>query len=1001
MIIHLVGAQHSNYPWGFENRLVSAIRQLGHDVLDTDFRQERDRLPELLQQKADMILVCKGEGINPHLIESSPCITSLWYAEQIGTPDRYDDTALSRRKELTFNVQAFDYVFSHDPANLLVYKRLEAERVNALPCAAVDPALNRKLDLPKKYDVVFVGSKTPRRRKLLETLEHKGINLYSPDIWNAEDMNRLFNESRIVINLHLSDLLNTETRVAEVLGSGSFLLSETLSDLDLVDDGKHFIGFTPGDTNELAEKIRYYLNHEREMENIARQGYQHIHENHTYATRIQKILNTVDFSFNHRIWPAYIIGVPTNVKMKPTLRIDRYNAAVRERLLAELKLSDQFIYSQEFYDTEYHNGRLGLDVRSFDEIRSQYEHRPYYQRMQYIFDLLNIPQSGINWLEVGCHVGMTAYWASCRYPEARLYMFDFSETAINWLKKEFPFQDRAVIWQTSVENIRLADDGLDASMDIVTCMDVTEHLPEPIYRNMIAELKRVMKPGGLLIFLQGTAPNDEHIHILKEEQIDEDFLASGFEKVTSPQPELHFFRKPIESAYVKNQAVQSTQGQNSVKQLQADFSTCDHWNERYKNGGNSGNGSYGRLASFKAAIINDFISEKNIKSAIEFGVGDGHNLGFYKIDDFLGLDVSPKVIEICKNRYQNDGSKQFAVIKPLDEFSCDRKFDCSLSIDVLYHLVEQDVYETHLNNLFASSDKFVIIYAWDTDEEEGMNLSVHVKPRKFTKYISSKFSNWELIGNVKQIYKESSSDFFFYEKSPAPLTANHVHRKFEDRPSFIQETITFDAYKNDGWGLSKLAFRKLYDIIDDNSRPSFRIIEFGSGISTKFLIDCALKMIPKQIEILSFDNDPEYMFKSSPEYYFFNLLLRKLIECDDDAYELMFENKHYSRNLMHDKNSPLTTRQKNNFYDIKSRDIHGHYDLMILDGPNGNGRNIAFLHMIGHLKSGSYVFIDDFTHYDFIERFKSIYMADEIFRHEGGMSNQWDNGGDFIIYKLA
>jgi len=155
----------------------------------------------------------------------------------------------------------------------------------------------------------------------------------------------LFNESRIVLNLHLSDLLNTETRVAEVLGAGSFLLSETLSDPDLVRAGTHFVQFSSGDIEELADSIRYYLAHENEREAIALNGYRFIHENHTYANRIRTILETVDFSLNRRIWPSYSLGVPFNARLKPTLRLDRYDAMVKERLKSELKLGDEFVYS--------------------------------------------------------------------------------------------------------------------------------------------------------------------------------------------------------------------------------------------------------------------------------------------------------------------------------------------------------------------------------------------------------------------------------------------------------------------------------------------------------------------------------------------------------------------------------------------------------------------------------------------------------------------------------
>jgi hypothetical protein len=542
---------------------------------------------------------------------------------------------------------------------------------------------------------------------------------------------------------------------------------------------------------------------------------------------------------------------------------------------------------------------------------------------------------------------------------------------------------------------------------------------------MIDELKRVMKPSGLLILLQGTAPNEEHIHILPEEQIDADFLAAGFEKSPSLHPTVHLFKKPYDeslsggdttsqqhsvssSVPLNVQQPENAQSHKSSGQQihttgqpvsEDNFKTSDYWEKRYQNGGNSGNGSYGVLSSFKAHCINDFISEKNIKAAVEFGVGDGHNLSLYNIERYLGLDVSECAIEICKNRFHDDGSKQFDTIDPLEELRLAEKYDCALSIDVLYHLVEYNVYETHLRNLFASAQRYVIIYAWDADVDEKMHLSMHVKPRKFTKYIDERFPEWALIRKIEQIYADSSSSFYFYEKR-FPSTAAFVKNTQANTSEFHDE-INFEAYKNSGWGLSRLAFQKLFEIIPNSMQSPYRIIEFGSGISTQFLVDCALKNLQKKIEILSFDNDQEYMYKPKDDYDFLTLRLRNLLECDEDTYESMFAAKMYSRERMREKTSPLTTRQKNNFYDIQDGDINGYYDLMILDGPNGNGRNFAFLHMQNHFKIGSYVFIDDFTHYDFVERFRALYKAEEIFRWNGGMANQWENGGDFIIYRLT
>ena len=51
-------------------------------------------------------------------------------------------------------------------------------------------------------------------------------------------------------------------------------------------------------------------------------------------------------------------------------------------------------------------------------------------------------------------------------------------------------------------------------------------------------------------------------------------------------------------------------------------SSREYWENRYKNGGNSGAGSYNNLAAFKAKVINNFVTEKNINTVLELGSGE-------------------------------------------------------------------------------------------------------------------------------------------------------------------------------------------------------------------------------------------------------------------------------------------------------------------------------------------------------------------------------------------
>lgn len=290
--VHLVGAQETNFPWGIENRLIPVLEEVGCKVISTDFRKNRNKLPQLLQQPADLMLVCKGEWIPPELIRTAPCPTVLWYAEQVGTVGESDLTAEARRRELSYNIDAFDYVFSHDQGNLGVYKILGAKSVGWLPTAAVDPNVHRPLGLEKIYNVTFVGTITPRRKAVLDVVSQR-IPVHVTNIWDPVEVNRLFNQSKIVLNIHLSDLPNTETRIAEVLGAGAFLLTEEVSSPEFLQDGKHMTAFKICTVDDLISKIIYYLEHNEEREAIAACGHEYVMTHHTFKGRMKHLLSTV------------------------------------------------------------------------------------------------------------------------------------------------------------------------------------------------------------------------------------------------------------------------------------------------------------------------------------------------------------------------------------------------------------------------------------------------------------------------------------------------------------------------------------------------------------------------------------------------------------------------------------------------------------------------------------------------------------------------------------
>lgn len=203
--------------------------------------------------------------------------------------------------------------------------------------------------------------------------------------------------------------------------------------------------------------------------------------------------------------------------------------------------------------------------------------------------------------------------------------------------------------------------------------------------------------------------------------------------------------------------------------------STDYWENRYLKGGNSGSGSYNHLAQFKAEVINKFVTDNNVNTVIEWGCGDGNQLLLAKYPQYVGLDVSHEVIKQCKELFINDENKRFICIEGSD-FVYDEKAELALSLDVIFHLVEDDVYETYMKRLFSSSNKYVCIYSCNNNEEyyKDLNLKQHVRPRKFTDWIDKNVSGkWRQKSFVKNQYpydpdnKDNSSwsDFYFYEIS--------------------------------------------------------------------------------------------------------------------------------------------------------------------------------------------------------------------------------------------
>jgi SAM-dependent methyltransferase len=205
-----------------------------------------------------------------------------------------------------------------------------------------------------------------------------------------------------------------------------------------------------------------------------------------------------------------------------------------------------------------------------------------------------------------------------------------------------------------------------------------------------------------------------------------------------------------------------------LRQRVAFHGSALYWEQNYAHGGTSGAGSYDALAEAKAAFLNDFVRARNIRSVIEFGCGDGHQLSMADYPTYIGLDVSRSAIELCQRLFADDPGKSFF----LYDGACfvDRAglftANLAISLDVIYHLVEDVVFETYLTHLFAAAARYVVIYATN---REIPGTAPHVRHRHFTQWVTVHRPGWRLLGvtpgpNVGP----DRADYFTYESVTAP-----------------------------------------------------------------------------------------------------------------------------------------------------------------------------------------------------------------------------------------
>jgi spore maturation protein CgeB len=301
------------------NYIINALQDMGHEVFFIDHRKYLEHchkvVPQFLKhEKIDMMLVLflvptKTYNVD-YLRQLKANFPNVKYVSWI-----YDATIDGKRcdenKDFVDIVREYDCFFTVCRGQVESFKK---QGVNAhfLREGFDHYTLSFGNSLEKKYDVSFIGQighglVHKERLPILKRITQKYSKsiIYGPiytedeEIFKHHSKRPTFNDvehSRIVgqtkINLGISGWPDIDgyfsARNYRIMGSGGFLLANKSKGIEEVFEDKRDIVLY-SDTTECIKLIDYYLEHEEERIEIAKNGYKKVRENFSFVHSFEKM----------------------------------------------------------------------------------------------------------------------------------------------------------------------------------------------------------------------------------------------------------------------------------------------------------------------------------------------------------------------------------------------------------------------------------------------------------------------------------------------------------------------------------------------------------------------------------------------------------------------------------------------------------------------------------------------------------------------------------------
>jgi len=197
-------------------------------------------------------------------------------------------------------IPSVDYSVTVDPNAIDKYNSLGARCVY-IPggCAG---EYYKKLDLPNKYDVSFVGNNAWKRDVFVKKFKNLGIEVATFGRgWDSghipfDQMLNIFNSSKINLNFSQVGPESTKQlkgRIFEIAMCGGFVLTEYVPEIErFFKLNREIVCFES--VQEAVNKIKYYLANNHERQAIAQAGRERAQRNYSWSNTLPHVFEEIE-----------------------------------------------------------------------------------------------------------------------------------------------------------------------------------------------------------------------------------------------------------------------------------------------------------------------------------------------------------------------------------------------------------------------------------------------------------------------------------------------------------------------------------------------------------------------------------------------------------------------------------------------------------------------------------------------------------------------------------